>query len=120
MKQLGNFLLGLILMLIGAVVFLMKVNVNSFALYRYNSIPVGGIIILLMVITFIVMLVKTNIVTIGIFIIFAVIFLITLILSLDIRVAAMSALELVLILGLLCVGIALTIKGLFAISKKES
>ena len=117
MKQLGSFLLGIVLMIVGAVFFLQNVVINSFSLYHYKEINVGGILIVLMAISFIVMLVKTNIVSVGIFILLAIAFVVSLLLSLNIRVERMSALELVLILGTLCVGIALVIKGLLGIKK---
>lgn len=120
MKQLGSFLLGIILIIVGAIFFLQNVSINSFRLYHYGNINVGGILIVLIAIAFIAMLVKTNIATIGIFVLLAIAFVVSLLLSLDIRVSRMSALELVLILGTLCVGIALTIKGLFGINNKDT
>lgn len=113
MKQLAEFLIGLILLIIGGVVFLQNVVVNSFSLlYRINNVSVGGILLVLIMVAFVAMLVKPNVATKSILGVLVLVFFVCLIISLNIRVARISGLELVLILGTICVGIALMIRAL--------
>lgn len=113
MKQLAEFLIGLILLIIGGVVFLQNVVVNSFSLlYRINNVSVGGILLVLIMVAFVAMLVKPNVATKSILSVLVLVFFVCLIISLNIRVARISGLELVLILGTICVGIALMIRAL--------
>ena len=120
MKHLGNLLLGIALMIAGAVIFLQNVTVNGFSLYRYNEVNVGAIIIILLAITFIAMLVKTNLLSILLFSGTALLFIITMILSIRLYVNKMTALTLILMIGLICIGIAFLIKGFIGISKNPA
>lgn len=120
MKDLLNFLLGIVLMLVGVVIFLQNVTVSSFTFfYRLNDMNVGGIFIVLLVIAFIVLLVKPNMVSGIVFIGLCIAFFVCLIISLNVSLRYMSGLKLTLILGTLCVGIAFVIRGLFGINKQE-
>lgn len=116
----GTFLIGLALLAVGVILFLSNVTVGQFGLYRYGNVNVGGILIVLIVVTFIIMLVKTNIASIASFVLCLVCFGVSLLMSLDLRVNKMSALELFAVLGTIAVGIALTLRGLLAGSKKNS
>ena len=116
MKHLGSFLLGIVLLAVGAIIFLQNVNVGSLSLYRYGGVNVGAILIVLIAIAFIVMLVKANVFTVGIFLLLCIAFVITLIMGLNITIARMTGLSLALIIGTLCVGIAFVIKGLFGLA----
>lgn len=112
MKQIGEFLLGTVLLIVGIVIFLQNVVVNSFTfLYRINNVNVGGILLVLIMIAFITMLVHFNTATKSIFGILCIVFFVCLIISLNIRVSSLSGLQLVLILGTICVGIALIIRS---------
>jgi hypothetical protein len=113
MKQLGEFILGLVLFVVGIVIFLQNVVVNSFTLlYRMHNVSVGGILLILIFIAFITMMVKPNKITISVFAMLCIIFFVCLIISLNIRVSTISGLELVLILATIGVGIALMIRAL--------
>lgn len=97
MKELLQFLLGIVLMIAGGVMFLKNVVVSDWgllsSLFRIGGgVNIGGIFIVLLVIAFIALLVKPNMGT---------------------------GLELTLILGTLCVGIAFVIKGLFGVRKLD-
>ena len=116
MKHLGSLLLGIVLLIVGAIIFLQNVNVGSLSLYRYGNVNVGAILIVLIAIAFIVMLVKANVFTVGIFLLLCVAFVITLIMGLNITIARMTGLSLALIIGTLCVGIAFVIKGLLGLA----
>ena len=119
MKEFGRFILGIILMIVGAVVLLQNISISGFSLYRYGSVPVGGLIVLLLFISFIVLLVKPNVGTGIIFGLLCIVALVCLILSLNIHIKHMSALMLVLILGTIGVGVALVIRSVFGISKSS-
>lgn len=113
MKQLGQALLGFVLVVIGCIVFLMNIHVSSFSFFwRYRNVNVGAFLLILVAISFITLLVKYNKLTVGVFWSLVAVFFITIILSLDFYVTYLSAFELVLIIGTICVGIALLLKSL--------
>lgn len=113
MKQLGQALLGFALVIIGIVVFLMNIHVSTFTFFwRYRNVNVGAFLLILVAISFITLLVKYNKLTVGVFWSLVAVFFITIILSLDFYVTYLSAFELVLIIGTICVGIALLLKSL--------
>ena len=120
MKELLQFLLGIALTIIGIVMFLQNVVVSSFTLfYRKGRVKVGGILIVLILVAFITFLVKTNIVTGLTLIGLCITFFVCLIISLNVSLRYMSGLELVLILGTICVGVAFIIKGLLGVNRLE-
>ncbi len=120
MKELLQFLLGIALTIIGIVMFLQNVVVSSFTLfYRMGRVNVGGILIVLILVAFITFLVKTNIVTGLTLIGLCITFFVCLIISLNVSLRYMSGLELVLILGTICVGVAFIIKGLLGVNRLE-
>lgn len=119
MKELLQFLLGIVLMIAGSVMFLKNVVVSDWgllsSLFRIGGgVNIGGIFIVLLVIAFIALLVKPNMGT-GL----CIAFFVCIIISLNVSLRYMSGLELTLILGTLCVGIAFVIKGLFGVRKLD-
>lgn len=113
MKQLGQTLLGFVLVVIGCIVFLMNIHVSSFSFFwRYRNVNVGAFLLILVAISFITLLVKYNNLTVGVFWTLVALFFISIILSLDFYISHISAFELVLIIGTICVGIALLLKSL--------
>ncbi|MEE3379838.1 MAG: hypothetical protein VZR29_06105, partial [Lachnospiraceae bacterium] len=80
--------------------------------WRYRNVNVGAFLLILVAISFITLLVKYNKLTVGVFWSLVAVFFITIILSLDFYVTYLSAFELVLIIGTICVGIALLLKSL--------
>ena len=118
MKELLQFLLGIVLMIAGGVMFLKNVVVSDWgllsSLFRIGGgVNVSGIFIILLVIAFIALLVKPNMGTGLVFTGLCIAF------SLNVSLRYMSGLELTLILGTLCVGIAFVIKGLFGVRKLD-
>lgn len=114
MKQF-SFWSGLVLIFVGLFMFLKNVSINSFGFYRlFNTVNTGGIIIVLLIISFIAVIVKANKITIGLFIACLLGLILSVILGIDIRFRAMSALDLILILGCLFGGVGLAIKGLIS------
>ena len=113
MKQLGQALLGFVLLVIGCIVFLMNIHVSSFSFFwRYRNVNVGAFLLILVAISFITLLVKYNNLTVGVFWSLVALFFISIILSLDFYISHISAFMLVLIIGTICVGIALLLKSL--------
>ena len=113
MKQLGQALLGFVLVVIGCIVFLMNIHVSSFSFFwRYRNVNAGAFLLILVAISFITLLVKYNNLTVGVFWSLVALFFISIILSLDFYISHISAFMLVLIIGTICVGIALLLKSL--------
>ena len=113
MKQLGQALLGFVLVVIGCIVFLMNIHVSSFSFFwRYRNVNVGAFLLILVAISFMTLLVKYNNLTVGVFWSLVALFFISIILSLDFYISHISAFMLVLIIGTICVGIALLLKSL--------
>ncbi len=113
MKSLMSFLLGIVLTIVGAITFLSNVRVSNFSLFfRYKGTNVTAIILLLLCILFVVYIVYPNIVTGSILAIAFLVFLISIILSLDFYILHMTALEVFLILGMFFGGIGLTLRGI--------
>ena len=114
MKELLQFLLGIVLMIAGGVMFLKNVVVSDWgllsSLFRIGGgVNVSGIFIILLVIAFIALL----------FTGLCIAFFVCIVISLNVSLRYMSGLELTLILGTLCVGIAFVIKGLFGVRKLD-
>ena len=100
MKELLQFLLGIVLTFIGVIIFLQNVVVSSFTLFfRMGRVNVGGILIVLIVVAFITFIVKPN--------------------MLNVSMRYMTGLELALILGTIGVGVGFIIKGLLGVNKAD-
>ena len=120
MKELLQFLLGIVLTIIGVIIFLQNVVVSSFTLFfRMGRVNVGGILIVLIVVAFITFIVKPNMLT-GLSLIgLCIAFFVCLVISLNVSLRFMTGLELALVLGTLCVGVAFTIKGLLGVNRVD-
>ena len=120
MKELLQFLLGIVLSIIGVILFLQNVVVSDFTLFfRMGRVHVGGILILLIVVAFITFIVKPNMLT-GLSLTgLCIAFFVCLIISLNVSIRYMTGLELALVLGTLCVGIAFVIKGLLGVNRVD-
>ena len=114
MKELLQFLLGIVLMIAGGVMFLKNVVVSDWGLLSSLFHIGGGVNI-----AFIALLVKPNMGTGLVFTGLCIAFFVCIIISLNVSLRYMSGLELTLILGTLCVGIAFVIKGLFGVRKLD-
>lgn len=113
MKSLMSFLLGIVLTIVGAVLFLSNVRVTTFTFfYRYREVNVTAILMLLMCIFFVAYIVYTNFVTGLILGILFLLFIISIILSMKFHIMYMSAFEVILILMTLFGGIGLTLRGI--------
>lgn len=113
MKSLMSFLLGMVLTIVGAVLFLSNVKVTTFTFfYRYKEVNVTAILMLLMCIFFVAYIVYTNFVTGLILGVLFLLFIISIILSMKFHIMYMSALEVMLILMTFFGGIGLTLRGI--------
>lgn len=113
MKSLMSFLLGIVLTIVGAVLFLSNVRVSTFTFfYRYREVNVTAILMLLMCIFFVAYIVYTNFVTGLILGILFLLFIISIILSMKFHIMYMSAFEVILILMTFFGGIGLTLRGI--------
>lgn len=120
MKQLREFLFGIVLLVIGLIAFLRNVTVSNFTMfYQMNGYNVGGILVILTMVAFIACIVKPNFLTKLILTLLIIAFFVCMILSLEFYVHHMSGLMLVLILGSICVGIALILKAVLFVNKEE-
>ena len=121
MKQLREFLFGFVLLVIGIIAFLRNVTVSNFTMfYQMNGFNVGGILIVLTMVAFIACIVKPNFLTKLILTMLIIAFFVCMILSLEFYVRHMSGLMLVLILGSICVGIALILKAVLFMDKEDN
>ena len=112
-KNFFEFLIGIVLMLIGGISFLQHIVINSFHPFFYMfGFNATGLLLLLITVAFICFLVKPNKLTKIALIALVAIFFISIMLTLDIRIMTMSAFDLILILGTLVVGLALVIRSL--------
>ena len=113
MKSLMNFLLGIALTIVGAILFLTNVKVSSFTFfYRYNGTNITAILILLMCILVVVYIVYPNFVTGLLLGIAFLAFFVSVIMSMKFYIVHMSALEVMVILATFCSGIGLTLRGI--------
>ncbi len=113
MKSLMSFLLGIVLTIVGAVLFLSNVRVTTFTFfYRYREVNVTAILMLLMCIFFVAYIVYSNFVTGLILGVLFLLFIISIILSMKFHIMYMSAFEVILILMTFFGGIGLTLRGI--------
>lgn len=113
MKSLMSFLLGIVLTIVGAILFLTNVRVSSFTFFfRYNGTNITAILILLMCILVVVYIVYSNFVTGLLLGIAFLAFVISVIMSMSFYIISMTALEIVVILATFFGGIGLTLRGI--------
>ncbi len=113
MKSLMSFLLGIVLTIVGAVLFLSNVRVTTFTFfYRYREVNVTAILMLLMCIFFVAYIVYSNFVTGLILGVLFLLFIVSIILSMKFHIMYMSAFEVILILMTFFGGIGLTLRGI--------
>lgn len=113
MKSLMSFLLGIVLTIVGAVLFLSNVKVTTFTFfYRYKDVNVTAILMLLLCIFFVAYIVYSNFVTGLILGILFLLFIISIILSMKFHIMYMSAFEVILILMTFFGGIGLTLRAI--------
>lgn len=128
MKALGQFLLGVVLAVIGGMIFLQNVDVRGFhsGFFGFTSggmLHMGtssmGMLVVLMGVFFFLMLVKPNVITKALMFLSFLCFVVSIILSLDFGFKRMNAFTLFAILGLFIAGLALIFKAVMGLEKAE-
>lgn len=128
MKALGEFLIGIVLAVIGGVIFLQNVTVSGFYSGMYGFTSGGrfhmgtssiGILVVLMCVFFFLMLVKPNVITKGLMFLSFLCFIVTMILSLNFGFKHMSGFVLFSILALFIAGLAFIFKAVMGLEKAE-
>jgi len=113
MKSLMSFLLGIVLTVLGAALFLMNIHISNFTFfYRYNGTNITALLLLALCIMFVVYIVYPNIITGGILGIIFLLFVVSVIMSMKFYIRHITALEMVIILATFFGGIGLVIRGL--------
>ncbi|MBO5424169.1 MAG: hypothetical protein J6A25_01510 [Lachnospiraceae bacterium] len=113
MKSLMSFLLGIVLTIVGAILFLTNVRVSSFTFFfRYNGTNITAILMILMCILVVVYIVYSNFVTGLLLGIAFLAFVISVIMSMKFYIISMTALEVFVILATFFGGIGLTLRGI--------
>ncbi len=108
-----SFLLGIVLTVLGAALFLMNIHISNFTFfYRYNGTNVTALLLLALCIMFVVYVVYPNIITGGILGIIFLLFVVSVIMSMKFYIRHITAFEIVVILATMFGGIGLVIKGL--------
>ena len=108
-----DFLLGLIFMVSGLIMFLRHVRVGTFTFFRIGGfVNTGAVVLVFMIVCFMALIIKPNKITKGLLMLSFVMLILTIILSLNITVARMSILSLIIMLGMMFGGLALMIKNM--------
>lgn len=113
MKSLMSFLLGIVLTILGAALFLMNIKISNFTFfYRYNGTNVTALLLLALCIMFVVYVVYPNIATGSVLGIIFLLFVVSVIMSMKFYITHITALEMFIILATFFGGIGLTLRGL--------
>lgn len=128
MKALGEFLIGVVLAVLGGVIFLQNVTVSGFYAGFYGFTSGGrfhmgtssmGMLVVLMCVFFFLMLVKPNPITKGLMFLSFLCFVVTMILSLNFGFKHMNAFVLFSILALFVAGLAFIFKAVLGLENAE-
>jgi hypothetical protein len=133
--KIRNFFIGLILLIIGGVLFLRNITVTSNTgggilggflgklLGQNTADPkqLTGILLVLVFVTLLILFIKTNIITISAFILSILIMVFSIISSMQIQMADMTGLEVAVIVGMMIVGLGMCIGNAIGMAdpKKE-
>lgn len=109
----SDFILGLIFMITGLIMFLKNVRVGTFTFFHLGGfVNTGVIVLVLMIICFMSVIIKPNKITKSLLILSFIILILVIILSLNITVVRMSILALIIMLGMMFGGLAIMIKSM--------
>lgn len=113
MKSLMSFLLGIVLTIVGAILFLSNVRVSNFTFFfKYHGTNITALLLLLLCILLVVFIVYPGFLTGLLLGLDFLAMIVTIIMSLNFYIVYMSAFEIIVILGLFFGGIGLTLKGI--------
>lgn len=127
MKVIRDFIIGLVLAIIGAFIFLSNVTVNGFYSGFFNirsgmfhtGTTTMGILVVLMAVALFLTIVKPNLLNKILLFTFFVLFIVSIVLSLNFGFKSMSGFTLFAILALFIVGLALIFKALLGVDKNK-
>lgn len=111
MKSIGNFLSGVVLFFVGIWMLLSNIRVYYIQFYTFHGVNTASILIILFVVLIVLAIVKTNKMLWMLVLLDVIAMIVSVILGTRFSFARMSALDLLLMLGTLAVGIGLMIKG---------
>lgn len=121
MKSLMSFLLGIVLTVIGAVLFLSNVRVSNFSFfYKYHGTNVTALLLLLLCILLVVFIVYPGFITGLLLGLDFLAMIVTIIMSMNFYIMYMSAFEIIVMLALFFGGIGLTLRGIVHARDEES
>ena len=113
MKSLMSFLLGIVLTILGAGLFLSNIRISNFTFfYRYKGTNVTALLLLALCILLVIYIVYSNFVTGLLLGIVFLAFVISVILSIKFYIIDMNGLEIFIILATFFGGIGLTLRGI--------
>lgn len=113
-----DFFAGLVLTLVGVLLFFQNVTVDGFNLWRYHNIPFGGLVIVIFAVSVVLLVAKPNVITGAFATATLIALIIILILSVNIYINRMPALMLLGIVIAMCAGVGLIVKSTFQRKKK--
>lgn len=120
MKGLMSFLLGIVLTILGAGIFLSKVRVSNFTFFfRYHGTNITALLLLIFFILLVAYIVYPSFVTGFLLGIAFLGFIVSIILSMNFYIVHISALEIVLMLAMFFGGIGLTLKAVVDAKKYD-
>lgn len=117
MKEVLQFLLGIVLFLLGIYLLLSNIQVGSIGFYYFGRLNTGAILIVLFVILVICAIVRTNILTVGLAALDLIGIVVSVIMGTRFYFRSMSAFDLVLMTGIFAVGLGLVAKSLLGVRK---
>lgn len=113
MKQLGQFLLGLVLFGLGIFLLLDSIQISSLSFYRIGTVSTAPILLILLIIFIVVAVASKSNWTWLLVVLDIILIIVSVIFGTSFYFKHMSALNLVLMIGVFSVGIGLIIKSLF-------
>ena len=110
-----DFLIGLIFMVTGLIMFLRNVRVGTFTFYRLGGfVNTGAVVLVFMIACFMALIIKPNKITKALLVLSAIMLILVIVLSINITVARMSILSLIIMLFMMFGGLALMIRNMIS------
>lgn len=117
MRGVGNFLLGILLLGVGIVVFLMKVTVTGIGFYRFGQFSTGPLLLILLALLFVAYFITAKKFCLWLMLLDIGALIVSMVMGTRLYLQTMSALDLGILLGILAAGLGLTLRGIFLTKK---
>lgn len=114
----GRFCTGVALTVVGLIMLLKNITISGISFYSYHGLNTGAIIIICLIASFIFLIAKTNMLSIILFGVSILAFLISIIMGTRISLNRMDMLGFILICGLLFGGVGLVLNSLMSKGKQ--